>query len=503
MIKNLKFFASLLAVLFLIPALTSCGGKKEGDVLSVVPADASFIYGNFAKLTQDMGLNGDEIGDPLKSAIEDMGGDLSDIKKHMPDLKMLTLDGVCFAKGNKAWIVAAVADEGKLKKYLKEELDVEFDKADGIEVLREDDFRIALKDGLLFFCYDMKKDKLVTDSEDIAELLKLGDESFVNNDKTKAIAAKIKKEKPTLYIFANFNRLATLVDDYDKAEFAAFRSGLSVLVEDANYFTAEFKITDESVEASAQLLNSDLKPAKSNFDLGAIKASDLQSAGIPDAIACIALSLPAKFCDQILTLVKRYDTPPADVEELISSIDGTTALAVNLNQSPDNLGMMATFKDAASAEKWGQYLLSNAPKAECATSGKVLRIVSKGGPKATSLGQLGTYLDGSAAGIAFDLKAVAEFAGLSSKEADLFGSAYATLSLVEGSPVVKAVWKIKNPIATLFSLAKHANQIEESLDRLDNFSFDLFDQEPAPVVYDSVAPYDPSYYDEFQPDYMY
>ena len=77
MLKKFKLISLLAVALVLVPALTSCGGKKQGDVLSVVPADAPVIlYGNCTETLQQLGIAKTKINDPMKPMLEEAGAEV-------------------------------------------------------------------------------------------------------------------------------------------------------------------------------------------------------------------------------------------------------------------------------------------------------------------------------------------------------------------------------------------------------------------------------------------
>lgn len=486
MLKKFKLISLLAVALVLVPALTSCGGKKQGDVLSVVPADAPVIlYGNASETLSQMGIEGDKINDPLKSLFQENGVDIDEVQAKMPDVDMFTQDCALFADKKSVWMVAAIKDSGKFKKFM-EENDFDIEKEEGVEILSNRDFKAMLKDDFFFVCINLKKGEPVTDIEEVKRLLKLGDESFVKNEKTSGLAKKIIEDKPLFYGLVNLKKLKSIVDDSDYDQALA---ALGLVIEDVNYVSGQFRLTADGMEAEAMFLDSKLQPAKSNIPLGTIKASDLKYAGVPDPAYCAAVALTSKTISAIFDFAAKFGAIDPEMHQILSGIDGTAGLVGSLNAGPNTLAMMLTCTDNESATTFGQMLAGTSRDMEAKTSGNVLRITEKNGPSATSAPSFASEIDGCVAGGVFDFTAFAKEAGLSGEDAKL-GTLAVMLKSENGAPVLRAVWNVKDPIKTLLKIAENADRLDDATER--------FYESTTIMTKNSYNDYDTNvYYDEY------
>lgn len=486
MLKKFKLISLLAVALVLVPALTSCGGKKQGDVLSVVPADAPVIlYGNCTETLQQLGIEKNKINDPMKSMLEEAGADISELEEKMPDVDMFTKDAVAFIDGHDFWIVAALDDAGKFKKFA-EENDADITKEDGVEMLELKDAKAILKDDFIFFCMDMDKGEFVADADDVKKLLDLGDESFVKNEKTSGLAKKIIEDKPLFYGLVNLKKLKSIVDDSDYDQALA---ALGLVIEDVNYVSGQFRLTADGMEAEAMFLDSKLQPAKSNIPLGTIKASDLKYASVPDPVYCAGVALTSKTISAIFDFAAKFGAMDPEIHQILSGIDGTAGLVGSLNAGPNTLAMMLTCTDNESATTFGQMLAGTSRDMEAKTSGNVLRITEKNGPSATSAPSFASEIDGCVAGGVFDFTAFAKEAGLSGEDAKL-GTLAVMLKSENGAPVLRAVWNVKDPIKTLLKIAENADRLDDATER--------FYESTTIMTKNSYNDYDTNvYYDEY------
>lgn len=431
--------------------LTGCGadaGDKISSLLETVPDDAvlvATVNGDALLNDLDAKKDGDtwtfcsEVED-LCSAVESAAGmkkdELLDLisADYGVDMAAFVLFATEF-DDDTLYFTGYLTDAEKFKDAVKElDDDARFRKKNDLEVYEN----IAIKGNRFWFASvrldnDTRKDDWVDDymrdrSKDarkaINKLMELESEkSFMATEYGKEMS-KVEKD---VYAIMDIDGWLTAMSRHE-SEFADAKVMMSMVFDDARYFTLTGDLQEDRISFVADVLNKEYAPAKYLIPMEAIDANAMKAIG-GDPTCVVAYGISEQIMSESMAILRRVDPSMfrdpevAPILNLIGAIEGTMAAGADLSkldgtpQTVSEISAVATvsFKDSQSALNAKNYAYTipvsrwdSVPTSilehvgiTCTNSGKQLNF-SYGKPMTGGTASLASELEGKLAGAVID-----------------------------------------------------------------------------------------------------
>lgn len=329
--------ALLCAFVALIPSLTSCQKEKTADVnelLTSVPSSAGIVVGfNLNALLEKTGckVEGSSIT-PGKELQEILASPTFSSSQSKEAIKMILsgesgidpVGAIVFTDAYNTYLTAALADTEKFCDFVVKQTELPFEAADG-NVKVSGNVAVSgaqMWVGLTSSTIDAKAVKNYASLDNA--------QSFASLD----VAADIAKMTHDVVGYGqlkNFARSGLPIGNMTSMNLAA-----GFLFENASALAFNLDFLKGEAKAKAALLNDKGQPAK--FLLPANKISLDEVKRLPaTANAIVAAALTKDLIKKITKMAESFGGSfPAQISDALSSLDGTTAIAIGSIDNPEN-----------------------------------------------------------------------------------------------------------------------------------------------------------------------
>lgn len=325
MIKNViksGNWMSALAIIMATCIFSSCSNGVKGEMMEIfhtVPADAGLVVsGNLEKIADQAGADVKDgkivsLGDSglFASIAKASGINKEETREIEKVLSMVKAGGmVMFSHQGEFYFTCFVDDKEALKAAIDKEMEGAWDKNGEVEFKKE----VAFAGDRLWLCDHINPAV-------IADFMKLSEtQSFLSCE----YAEKMAESDEAMEIWGSIDNLLASMPFGQQTQ---VKMGLSMLFDSPKFLTGDINFNKKGVELEMMPMTNDYKASKCVFDLSKIDTKKVASLeGNANMIFAIAIST------QMVDQIKKFGASmggalPAQMFDMLSPLDGTTALA--------------------------------------------------------------------------------------------------------------------------------------------------------------------------------
>lgn len=336
-----KYLSLILTAMLIVAA--GCSKTDNGDLeglLETIPADANAVaVVNISQLADAFGCKTDGKTITLNSEAKlalDNGAMNDETKKLIGEIcegnSGISLTNIVYFSAARDYVTGLLDDPDKFVSFVQNH---EGNDSTAVEVRTAGDARMvghAVVIGNQFWISNPG----VPDEEQLQHYKTLkGPQSFAAND----VASRLVSDKDVVTFVGDLNRIIS--DIPNKKE---IRMGLAFILDDPSYVSGAVSVDKQTVSLRADVLNSDLKPAKLLIPTGKIDTSMVKDFD-GSAEAFMAVYLPKELMKKVGDLAGMSGGNSGGLADAIGQIEGTVAARVGKNSNNIEARVRTTGKD--------------------------------------------------------------------------------------------------------------------------------------------------------------